>query len=248
MSTSFHTAMVLAAGKGTRLKPITDTLPKPLVNVGGVPVIIRSLVALKQAGIRRAVINTHYFAGDLERAVTARVQQLRLGLDITFSREEELLETGGGLKKALPLLGEAPFVVVNSDAVWLEADYPLLPGLMSAFNTRAHDVLMAVVPTASTLNFRSEGGDFTLHKTTHVLTRPADRAAADVVYAGIHITHPALFAQAPTGAFSLNAIWNPLLEQQRLHGHLYHGPWVDMGTPVGLEVARALVQSHPLVT
>lgn len=231
------TAMVLAAGLGTRLRPLTDTTPKPLVNVGGLPVIIRSLIALKNAGIQRAVINTHHLAPMLEEAVKAA----NPGLTLHFSREETLLETGGGIKKALPLLGEDPFVVVNSDAVWLEDACPLLRPLMNRFDVRAHDVLMAVVPTRRTTGFRNDGGDFVLDAATGRLSRPADRALADVVYAGIHVMHPAFLALEGDGAFSLTRPWAEAARAGRLHGWLYDAPWVDMGSPTGLACARELI-------
>lgn len=240
--TEIHTCMLLAAGLGSRLKPLTDTMPKPLVNVGGMPVIMRSLLAIKSAGIKRVVINTHYFANDLERTVTAQAQGLGLGLQIYFSREDELLETGGGIKNALPMLGDKPFLVVNSDAVWLEDDFPLLKGLMHAFDGKAHDVLMAVVPTTNTGDFRTEGGDFKLDKKTHKMVKPADRKKADVVYTGIHITHPAFIAHEADTKFSLVRPWAEAAAAGRLHGYLYKGPWIDMGSHTGLEAARELVR------
>ena len=230
------TAMVLAAGLGSRLRPLTETTPKPLVNVGGMPVIIRSLVALKAAGIQRVVINTHHLAPMLEEAVKAA----NPGLTLHFSREETLLETGGGIKKALPLLGEDPFVVVNSDAVWLEDAHPMLRPLMNRFDVRKHDVLMAVVPTSRTTAFR-EGGDFVLDQATGRLSRAADKAQADVVYAGIHVMHPAFLALESGERFSLTRPWEDAARAGRLHGWLYDAPWVDMGTPTGLACARELV-------
>lgn len=233
-----HSAMLLAAGLGTRLRPLTDDVPKPLINVGGQPVILRALAALKRVGIKRVVINTHYLGSMVERTVKAN----SMGLTIHFSREETLLETGGGIKKALPVLGEKPFLVVNSDAVWDEAHQPLLKDLMGSFSIKKHDVLMGVVGTKTTAAFRPEGGDFMFDKRTKKLkfVAPKDRAKADVVYTGIHVTHPGFIAFEPAEKFSLLMPWKIAESEGRLHGCLYKGPWVDMGTHTGLEYARQL--------
>lgn len=238
MVEGIHTAMILAAGMGTRLRPLTDEMPKPLINVGGKPIVFRILDAVRAAGIKRVVINTHYLGSMLEKAV----REHDFGMQVHFSREEELLETGGGMKKALPLLGDHPFLVVNSDAVWLDESVSLLRPLMAGFDVVQHDVLMAVVPTSATEGFRTEAGDFKLDVTTHKLKRPKDRAKADVVYMGVHVTHPAFVAKGPEGKFSLVKPWQEAEAAGRLHGHLYKGLWVDMGSPVGLEHARMLVK------
>lgn len=230
-------AMVLAAGMGTRLKPLTDEMPKPLINVGGVPVIIRTLRMLKKAGIERVVINTHYMAPMLKKAVEAQAPE---GLKILFSHEEKLLETGGGLKKALPLLGDGPFLVVNSDAVWCEDETPMLRGIMQAFDQTKHDALLAVVPTKWTKEFQPRG-DFKFDKRSKKLTRKGERSTWNVIYAGVHVTYPAFVASEPTEAFSLNRIWDDAREEGRLHGYLYDARWVEMGTHLGLLRAREMV-------
>ena len=232
------TAMVLAAGVGSRLRPLTDTMPKPLVNVGGKPVVIRTLEMLADAGIRHVVMNTHYLAPLLESAVRAATPA---GMTVHFSHEETLLETGGGIKRALPLLGDGPFVVVNSDAVWLEEVKPLLKPLMAAFDPAQHDTLLAVVSTKDTKDFLPLG-DFKFEKKTKQLSRTPPRETWDVVYAGVNVTTPALF-MAPTlpERFSLNLIWDDLRAVKRLHGWLYTGGWREIGTHQGLELARAYV-------
>lgn len=239
MSGRMSSAMILAAGMGSRLRPLTDMAPKPLINVGGQPVILRALAAVKAAGIERVVVNTHY----LGRMVESTVRANSMGLKVFFSYEEELLETGGGIKKALPLLGENPFLVVNSDAVWREDVEPLLRPLMAAFNPAKHDALMAVVPLATVQAFRSDG-DFVMEARSKKLTRPSPRqkAKANVVFAGIHVTHPAFIAHEKAEKFSLVKPWDEAAAQGRLHGWRYDGPWVDMGTHTGLECARTLAQ------
>ena len=239
MSRVCETAMVLAAGMGSRLRPLTDEVPKPLVNIGGSPVILRSLWALKEAGVRRAVINTHYMAQMLEK--TVRAQTMGWGLQIYFSFEKELRETGGGIKKALPLLGEKPFVVVNSDAVWNDEEVQLLRPLMAGFDPRTMDVLMAVVNTKQTVDFRTEGGDFKMVGAAGKLTKPEDRAKCNVVYAGIHVTHQSFIEFEAAERFSLTKPWDEAMAQGRLRGWKYGGSWVDMGTHVGLLKAREWV-------
>lgn len=231
------TAMVLAAGFGSRLRPLTDTMPKPLINVGGQPIILRTLHMLHEAGITRVVINTHYFAPMLEATVKAGAP---VGMMVHFSHEPELLETGGGIKKALPLLGDAPFLVVNSDAVWLDEMKPLIKPLIAAFDIAKHDALLAVVPVTETKDFQPLG-DFKFDKKLKTLNRVPPRAKWDVVYAGVHVTHPGVVAHETTDTFSLNKVWEPVREAGRLHGWLYTGRWREIGTHQGLELARALV-------
>lgn len=237
MTTKIHTAMVLAAGFGTRLRPLTDTMPKPLINVGGKPIIIRTLEILAEAGIERAVINTHYFAPMLEQAVKAATPQ---GMTVHFSYEPDLLDTGGGIKKALPLLGEDPFLTVNSDAVWLDDVAPMLKPMMAAFDPAKHDVLLSVVPTSETKDFQPLG-DFKFDKKTAQLSRTGKREGWNVVFAGVTICKPGMFMNIPQEKFSQNIIWMDLAEQKRLYGWIYKGHWREIGSHQGLEMARALV-------
>ncbi len=235
-----HTAMVLAAGLGSRLRPLTDTMPKPLINVGGKPAILRTLDMLAAAGITHVVINTHHFAHMLETAVRAGAPR---GMTIHFSFEDEPLETGGGLKKALPLLGDDPILVVNSDAVWLDEVKPLLKPLINAFDGEAHDALLAVVSKKETKDFLPLG-DFKFDKKTKQLNRVPPRDKWDVVYAGVHVTKPGLFMGIAETKFSLNVVWDDLRAVHRLHGWLYTGGWRETGTHRGLELARAFVAGH----
>lgn len=236
-STRISTAMILAAGMGSRLRPLTDDTPKPLINVGGTPVVFRTMKLLANAGIERVVINTHYLSSILESAVRANTPS---GMVVHFSHEAALLETGGGVRKALPLLGDRPFVIVNSDAVWREDETPLLRPLIEAFDVKKHDALLAVVPVKSVEEFQPLG-DFKLDKRSGKLGRKGPRSGWDVVYAGVHVTHPDFIAREPEMAFSLNVPWAAAMEQGRLHGWLYKGRWAEMGTHSGLQAARALV-------
>jgi N-acetyl-alpha-D-muramate 1-phosphate uridylyltransferase len=232
-------AMILAAGTGSRLRPLTDDTPKPLINVGAQPVILRTLHALAQAGVKRVVINTHYFATMVQQTVRAHTPA---GVTVFFSEEAHLLETGGGLKKALSLLGDKPFLVVNSDAVWLEKEAPLLEPLMRAFDIKKHDALLAVVPAVRVKEFMPFG-DFVFDKRSKKLTRKNEREKWNVVYAGVHVTHPSFIALEPQEVFSLNRIWDSAREEGRLHGYFYDAPWTDMGTHTGLYRAREMVSA-----
>lgn len=234
------TAMVLAAGVGSRLRPLTDTMPKPLINVGGKPIILRTLLMLKDAGIERVVINTHYFAPMLETAVRAGAPS---DMIIHFRYEPDLLDTGGGIKKALPLLGDDPILTVNSDAVWLDDMAPLIAPLVKAFDADKHDILLSVVPTTETKDFQPLG-DFKFDKKTKLLTRTGAREGWNVVYAGLSICKPGMFRHIPQEKFSQNIIWMDLAERKRLFGHVYNGRWREIGTHQGLELARALVAGH----
>lgn len=242
------TAMVLAAGKGSRLRPLTDTTPKPLINVAGRPVLLRTLDYLQAVGIQRVVINTHYLGQMVEDTVSQYIRQKRAAgeetfREVHFSREEMLLETGGGLKKALPLLGDKPFLVVNSDAVWNEypsqGGKPLLKPFMEAFNPALHDCLLAVVPQSRTVR-AVDHGDFYINPVTSVITRPADFAARNVMYTGLQIMSPALVMSEPAEVFSNNVLWDKIIPQNRLHGWVYDAPWVEMDTVEGLEKLRAM--------
>ncbi|PZP40458.1 MAG: mannose-1-phosphate guanylyltransferase [Pseudomonas fluorescens] len=231
------TAMVLAAGLGTRLRPLTDNLPKPLINIGGTPVIIRILNMLHEAGIERVVINTHYLAHMLETAVKAATP---VGMKVYFSYEETLLETGGGMKKALPLLGDDPYLVVNSDAVWMDEVKPLLKPLMAAFDGEKHDTLLAVVPLSETKAFLPLG-DFKFNKKTKALDRVPPREKWDVVVAGVYVMKPGVIMHEVSEKFSVNKCWDDLRAVGRLHGWLYTGRWREIGSHQGLEMARAMV-------
>jgi MurNAc alpha-1-phosphate uridylyltransferase len=249
------TAMVLAAGKGTRLRPLTDTTPKPLVNIAGKPALMRTLDHLLEAGIQRVVINTHYLAPMVEDAVRTYVaKRSRDGQpnfrEYHFSREETLLETGGGIKKALPLLGDEPFLVVNSDAVWredpMQGGKPLLKPLMAAFNPAMHDALLTVIPVGRVDTRTVSHGDFALNPVTGVLTRPDDVSLRNVVYSGVHITKPALPMSVEEEAFSLNIPWDAAIAKGRLHGWVYNARWIEMNTMEGLEGLRAMFASPSL--
>jgi MurNAc alpha-1-phosphate uridylyltransferase len=220
-------AMVLAAGRGERLRPITDKTPKPLIEVGGLTMLDRMLDTLAAAGVRRAVVNTWHLADQVEARLASRTTP-----EIVLSREDSLLETGGGVAKALPHLGDAAFFVANSDVVVLDGVVPAARRLARAWNDDNTDALLLVHPTARAFGYDGRG-DFTLGGDAS-LTRRGEREVAPYVFAGMQILHPRLFKDCPDGAFSLNRLYDKAREAGRLRGIVHDGEWLHIGTPDAL--------------
>ncbi len=226
-------AMVLAAGLGTRMRPHNGHLPKPLIEIGGKPLIDYSLDRLADAGVERAVVNVHYLAETLERHLAARKRP-----QIVFSDERAgLLGTGGGIVKALPLLGDAPFFLVNSDTVWLDSVKPNFLRLANAFDADAMDALLLVAAAAGSIGYEGRG-DFAMTPDGR-LRRRAEREVVPFVYAGAGILSPALFKDAPTGAFSLTQLFDRAAAEGRLFGLRLEGLWMHVGTPEAVAAAEA---------
>ena len=226
------TAMILAAGLGTRMRPLTDTCPKPLLPLGGGAMIDLALDHAAGAGVRRAVVNLHYLGGMIRDHLAGREVP-----EILFSEEQpEILGTGGGIAKALPLLGTAPFHTVNSDAVWVGPNPLAL--LAAAWEPGRMDALLLLVPRERARSY-TRAGDFFLTGEGDAPARRGDGETAPLVYTGAQIIAPEAFAGAPDGAFSLNLIWDALLARGRLAAVSYPGFWVDVGTPAGLAEAQA---------
>lgn len=235
--TPINKAMVLAAGLGTRMRPLTDTTPKPLVPVNGRPLLDYVLDALAVAGIREAVVNVHHLADQIEAHLAARS-----GAPATRVSDERgvLLETGGGVRKALPLLGADPFLAINSDTIWIEGTRPNLVRLIEAFDLARMDGLLLLAPSALSTGYDGIG-DFVMD-TTGRLARRAERQVAPFVYAGACILKPELFADSPEGAFSLNRIFDQALERERLYGLRLDGVWMHVGTPEAISLAEEAIQ------
>ncbi|MGE0120608.1 MAG: phosphotransferase [Dongiaceae bacterium] len=227
-------AMVLAAGFGTRLRPITDTVPKPMVTVAGKPMIDTVIDRLAAVGVGEIVVNTHHLAEVIETHLKARRQPR-----ITFSREREILETGGGIKQALPLLGAQPFYVVNGKIVWLNGKVDALVRLAEAWDDAAMDGLLLLQPTVSAVGYNGPG-DFFIDQVGR-LRRRREWEVAPFVYAGIQILHPRLFAGAPDGAFSLNLLYDRAIEGERLYGLRHDGEWFHVSTPQQLAEVEARI-------
>jgi len=231
-------AMVLAAGLGERMRPLTDTRPKPLIEVHGQSLLDYILDRLDQAGVAEAVINLFYLGDMIEAHLAARARPR-----IAFSREAVRLETGGGVRHALPLLGADPFYVINGDVRWLDGRTPALLRLAEAWDPDAMDALLLLHPTAFAVGYEGSG-DFILAPDGR-LRRRREREVAPFVFAGLQILHPRVFAQAPEGPFSLNRIYDAAQEAERLWGVRHDGEWFHIGTPATLaEVEAAL---HPMI-
>lgn len=225
--TAPHTAMVLAAGFGTRMGALTANTPKPLLPVRGRPLIDHALERCAEGGAGRAVVNLHYLGSQIREHLTAYD-----GIKIEFSEETEILETGGGLVQAAPLLGDDPVYTINSDAIWTGA--PPLPLLSAAWDPARMDALLLLVRRENALGY-TRAGDF--FENDGVIRRRGEAPEAPYVYSGAQIFAPTALKGAPAGAFSLNVIWDQLLESGRLFGIVYEGGWVDVGTPEGLALA-----------
>ena len=225
--------MVLAAGLGKRMRPHSDRLPKPLVAVAGKALIDHALDRLAEAGVTRAVVNVHYRAEQIEQHLAGRARPR-----IVISDERgELLETGGGIVKALPLIGDQPFFVVNSDTLWLDSVKPNLLRLADLFDAGRMDALLLLAPTATSIGYDGRG-DFRMTPAGR-LVRRGERDVVPFAYAGAGVLAPALFAGAPEGAFSLTRLFDRAAEAERLFGLRLEGVWMHVGTPEAIAEAEA---------
>ncbi len=232
--TAPHTAMILAAGLGTRMRPLTDNRPKPLIEAAGRTLIDRTLDRIEEVGIPRAVVNLHYLP-DMMRAHLSGRGSPRIELS---DESGELLETGGGIVRALPLLGERPFLVINSDNIWLGER--ILAPLLEAWNPATMDVLLLLVPKETAIGYTRDG-DFSLDAGAR-LVRRGERPSAPYVFSGAQIIKPEGFADAPIGPFSLNIIWDKVIASGRASGIVHDGGWCDVGSPEGLRRSEAALE------
>lgn len=220
--------MVLAAGYGTRLRPLTERIPKPLVPVAGRTLLDRALDRFAEAGIRSVVVNVHHLADQVRDHLAGRTD-----LALTVSPEPELLETGGGVFQALPHLAPGPFAVANSDALWTDSGEPALARLAGAWDDAAMDGLLLLLPRERAP--ADMAGDFTLGPDGRLRRRAG--ASAPYVFVGVQLLHERLFDGAPTGAFSLNILYDRALAAGRLFGLVHEGGWFHVGTPQQLAAA-----------
>jgi N-acetyl-alpha-D-muramate 1-phosphate uridylyltransferase len=233
-------AMVLAAGKGVRMRPLTDKIPKPLVAVAGKPLLDHVLDRLAEAGVETAVVNVHYLAGQIEHHLAERELAGRQAPRIVISDERgELLDTGGGVVKALPVLGTAPFFHLNADTIWIDGVKPNLVSLAEMFDPGRMDALLLLAATSTSVGY-SGRGDFTMAPDGRLIRRP-EREVVPFVYAGVAILNPALFSTAPPGAFSLNLLFDRAIEAGRLYGLRLEGVWMHVGTPESIAAAEAAI-------
>jgi MurNAc alpha-1-phosphate uridylyltransferase len=232
-------AFVLAAGLGTRMRPYNGHVPKPLVTVAGKSLIDYSLDRLAEADVERAVVNVHYLADALERHLTSR-RQPRI---VISDERETLLGTGGGIAKALPQLGAAPFFLVNSDTFWLDGVKPNFTRLADAFDAATMDALLLLAPATGSIGYEGRG-DYAMLPDGR-LQRRGEREVVPFIYAGAAILAPTLFADAPSGAFALTRLFDRAGESGRLFGIRLEGVWMHVGTPDAVVAAEAaLAEAH----
>lgn len=229
-------AIILSAGLGTRMRPLTNTMPKPLVKVGGRTLLDRARDKLVAARVETCIVNVHYLADQIE----AHVAGWRGRPDTVISDERaELLETGGGIVKALPLLGNAPFFLLNSDSTWTEGRTPALERLVAAWDDERMDALLLLSARERSVGF-SGAGDF-LQDESGRLERRGERAQAPFAYAGGAILHPRLFDGAAAEPFSLNRLFDVAIAAGRLYGAAMEGTWLHVGTPEAIGEAEAVL-------
>jgi N-acetyl-alpha-D-muramate 1-phosphate uridylyltransferase len=233
-----HCAMVLAAGLGTRMRPLTDTMPKPLVRVAGKPLIDHVLDRLADAGVEKAVVNVHHFAEQLIGHLAQRARPR-----ITISDERGLLlGTGGGVRKALPELGDGPFFHINSDTIWIDGAQPNLARLADTFDPKTMDTLLLLAPTKKSIGYAGRG-DFAMAADGR-LTRRGERDTVPFVYAGAAILNPALFVDAPEGEFPLTDMFDRAAKKGRLFGLPLDGSWMHVGTPDAIAAAEGAMRGR----
>lgn len=229
-------AMVLAAGLGQRMRPLTLTRPKPLVEVAGRALIEHGFDRLRAASVERAVVNVHYLPDQIE--AWARRQATP---EIVISDERsQLLDTGGGIAKALPLLGKAPFFVINSDSFWVDEGEPALDRLRAAWNADVMDCLLLLSPLHRTVGYDG-AGDFLRGEDGRLLRRAAGQGEP-LAYSGAYLVSPSLFGAAPAGSFSMNLLWDRAIASGRLFGIVHHGRWLHVGTPGAIGLAEAALR------
>lgn len=231
------TAMVMAAGLGKRMRPLTATRPKPLIEVAGRALIDHALDRLRAAGVGTAVVNVHYLAGSLEAHLKTNAQNIEI---IISDERKKLLETGGGLKRALPVIDSDPFLVVNSDNLWVDGPVDTLRLLAAGWDEARMDALLLLVPLARAHCHRGRG-DFHMNAAGAVRRRRPS-AVAPFVYTGIQMLSKRLFeAELPDGAFSTNLIWDRAIAAGRCFGLVHQGLWFDIGRPESIAKAEAVL-------
>jgi len=232
------TAMVMAAGLGKRMRPLTAARPKPLIEVAGKTLLDHVLDKLRAAGVKKVVVNVHYLADALEAHLKSRAG----GLEVTISDERGLLlETGGGLVQAAPMIDCDPFIAVNSDNLWVDGPADTLKLLASHWDDTKMDALLLLVPLARAENHKGVG-DFHMDRAGRLRRR--DRShVAPFVYTGIQMVSKRLLRDAPEGPFSTNILWDRAIEEGRCFGAVHQGLWFDVGTPKSIPMTEAALEN-----
>ena len=234
MSATIESAMVMAAGIGKRMRPLTATRPKPLVRVAGKPLIDHSLDRIEAAGIAHVVVNVHYLADALEAHLAKQKRSFTLAVS---DERGELLETGGGMVKALPLLKGDPILIVNSDNIWTDGPQDSIRNLARHWDGDRMDALLLVIRQASATGHGGKG-DFHMDPGGKLSRRKPGRVAP-FVYTGIQLISPRLLVGAPEGPFSTNLLWDRAIAAGRLYGLSHMGQWFDVGTPASIAPTEA---------
>jgi MurNAc alpha-1-phosphate uridylyltransferase len=234
--------MLLAAGLGTRMRPLTDALPKPLIAVAGKTLLDRALDWFLASGVGEVAVNTHYKSEMIEAHVASRTAPR---LHMVY--EPMLLETGGGIKNALPWLGGAPFFCANSDAICIDGETPALQRMREYWDDAAMDALLLVVPLEKAIGYEG-AGDFFVDAPGGIKRRDA-QSSAPYVFTGIQLVHPRLFDAAPAGPFSMNLLYNrdiaPGGTLARIRAVVHDGTWLHVGDPRGLQLAQEFLANSP---
>ncbi len=231
-----QTAMVMAAGLGKRMRPLTATRPKPLIQIAGTTFIDHVLDHLRKAGVGNIVVNVHYLADALEAHLRANASDLRVSIS---DEREKLLETGGGLIKALPLIEADPFLCINTDNIWIDGPINALELLASRWDDARMDVLMLLVPYARA-NHHQGMGDFHMDAVGHLSRRKPGRVAP-FVWTGIQMLSKRIIVDPPTDAFSTNIFWDRAIAEKRAFGVVHQGSWFDVGTPGAIPKTEAVL-------
>ncbi|MFG1358613.1 nucleotidyltransferase family protein [Xanthobacter pseudotagetidis] len=229
--------MVLAAGLGTRMRPLTDTMPKPLLKVAGRALLDRVLDRVAEAGIGTAIVNVHHHADLMEAHLATRQGPPRI---VVSDERDALLETGGAVVRALALIGDQPFLAINSDTIWIEGLKPNIPRLADTFDPARMDALLLVAPSALSIGYDGLG-DFTMD-TGGRLARRGERMVSPFVYAGAAILSPDLFAGMKEERFSLNRVFDAAAAAGRLSGIRLEGVWMHVGTPDAIALAEEAIR------
>ncbi|OYY90347.1 MAG: mannose-1-phosphate guanylyltransferase [Sphingomonas sp. 28-66-16] len=229
--------MIMAAGLGKRMRPLTATRPKPLVEVAGKPLLDHVLDRLRAAGVKRAIVNVHYLADALEAHLRKRVN----GIEIVISDERaQLMETGGGLVQARHLIGDKPFVAVNSDNLWIDGPIDAIGSLAARWDDATMDALLLMIPLARA-HCHAGQGDFHLDAHGRITGRRRRARLAPFVWTGVQILSPRLIADWPEGPFSTNLFWDRAIAAGRAFGVVHQGLWFDVGTPAAIARTEAIL-------
>jgi MurNAc alpha-1-phosphate uridylyltransferase len=233
-----RTAMIMAAGLGKRMRPLTATRPKPLIEVSGKALLDHVLEKLRAAGVEKVVVNVHYLADALEAHLASRDH----GLEVVISDERnQLMETGGGLIQALPLIDCDPFLALNSDNLWIDGPADTVKLLASQWDDARMDALLLLVPQARALNNKGMG-DFHMDRTGRLRRRERSHVAP-FVFTGIQMVSKRLLRDAPGGPFSTNVLWDRAIEEGRAFGAVHQGLWFDVGTPQSIPMTEAALEN-----